>query len=276
MARDLRERQHVAYRSEAFRSREIDGIPVKCIASNIRPPVDWSSMNVAPGIGHEGNLVVVEVASDKGSTMHVENSFGRDERMHKGDIFVGVLANRYSGTSESGGVPPQGLVINPDHELNLLSTAGVVGKIEAIPPGKFPKALDLKPLGLVSQQGKPVTLEDLCGSWHETLQPSSPIVVVTGTSAEVGKTTTSSALIRALKAEGIRVAGTKFAGTGRMRDILSMRDAGAHPWLDFPDVGLATTYTSPDRFTRAICTLFNYINTGSPDIIIAEAGRRSD
>lgn len=57
-----------------------------------------------------------------------------------------------------------------------------------------------------------------------------------------------------------------------MRDILSLRDAGAIPWLDFPDVGLATTYTSRERFTRGIYTLFNYINLGNPDIIVAEAG----
>ncbi|MBI4130187.1 hypothetical protein HY468_02635 [Candidatus Roizmanbacteria bacterium] len=98
--------------------------------------------------------------------------------------------------------------------------------------------------------------------------------MVCGTSAEVGKTTTSTGLVRALKEQGLQVAGTKFAGTGRMRDMMSLRDAGAFPWIDFPDVGLPTTYTSETRFKKGTYTLFNWINGGypKPDIIIAEAG----
>lgn len=132
--------------------------------------------------------------------------------------------------------------------------------------------LKLKPLGLVAQNGKSLDLIELCGPHHETLKPSAPIIMVCGTSAEVGKTTTSAGLIRALKQEQLQTAGTKFSGTGRMRDILSLRDAGAFPYIDFPDVGLPTTYTSPERFTEGIYTLFNYINLGKPDIIVAEAG----
>lgn len=252
------------------RRTEVGGIEVKCVASNIRRHVDWRPMTVKPARGYEGDVVVVEVLTDKGSTVHVENAVGRDERVQKGDKFIGVLANRHSGTSESGDVPEQGIGV--DEEVHLLSTGGIVGKITGIPPAKYPEPLRLRLMGVVHDRQRPVTLERLCGPWDESLEPSAPIVLVSGTSAEVGKTTTSTGIIRELHRDGIRVAGTKFAGTGRARDILSMRDAGAHPWIDFPDVGLASTYTSPERFTGAAYTLFNRINRANPDIILAEAG----
>ncbi len=251
---------------------EIGGLTVKCVVSNIRrPDIPWSSYQLIHGKGKEGNLVVVEAKTNSGFRVEVESQKGKDERIYQGDRFIAVLANRHSGTSESGDIPSEGIDIQDEQELHLLSAGGVVG-IKSGVPGKGQEPLALKPLGLVADQNQPVDLIELSGGHHETLNPSAPIIVVCGTSAEVGKTTTSAGLIRALSKNGLQVAATKFSGTGRARDILSLRDAGAFPWLDFPDVGLATTYTSPKRFTKGIYTLFNYINAGNPDIIVAEAG----
>lgn len=256
----------------AERKVEVGGITVKCVVSNVRrPDIPWESYQLVYGRGREGNLVVVEAKTSYGFRVEVENQRGRDERVYQGDRFVAVLANRHSGTSESGDVPAEGIDIQEGQELHLLSAGGVVG-IKSGVPGRGQEPLALKPLGLVAENGRPVDLIELSGGHHETINPSAPIVMVCGTSAEVGKTTTSAGLIRAFSKEGLQAAGTKFSGTGRMRDILSLRDAGAIPWLDFPDVGLATTYTSPERFTKGVYTLFNYINAGNPDIIIAEAG----
>lgn len=257
------------------RGIEIEGIPIKCVSSNVRrPDVPWAEMKLISGIGREGNLVVVEALTSSGFRTDIENQHGKDERIYQGDKFVAVLANRHSGTSESGDIPPEGIDISA-HEgivLDLLAAGAIVGIKSGLPGKAGQEPLKLKPLGLVAHDGKPLDLIELSGGHHESLGPSAPIIVVCGTSAEVGKTTTSTGLIRALREEGLQVAGTKFAGTGRMRDILSLRDAGARPWLDFPDVGLATTYTSPERFTKGTYTLFNYINAGNPDMIIAEAG----
>ncbi len=253
---------------------EVGGVWVKCIASNIRRPAkEWNiGIKLVQSIGREGDLVAVEALSDSGSTTHVENQTGRDESIYKGDKFIGVLANRFSGTSESGGVPQEGIEFCEDTVVHLLATGGVIGINTGIPQRLFQHPFALKPLGILHKDGKPLNLNDICGPWDKSLHQSAPIVLVCGTSAEVGKTTTAASLIRALRLEGIKAAGTKFAGTGRMRDILTLRDAGAFPWLDFPDVGLATTYTGSERFTRATYTLFNYINSGNPDIIVAEAG----
>lgn len=253
---------------------EVAGVSVKCIASNIRrSEKDWNfGLEVAQDIGKEGDLVVVEALSDFGSTTHVENQTGRDERIYRGDKFVGVLANRFSGTSESGEVPKEGIKLCDDTIVHLLSTGGVIGINTGIPHRMRQEPFALRPLGVLHKGDKSLNLTEICGPWHESLRPSAPIILVCGTSAEVGKTTAAASLIRALRTEGRQTAGTKFAGTGRMRDILTLRDAGAFPWLDFPDVGLATTYTGSERFKKAIYTLFNNINAGNPDIIVAEAG----
>ncbi len=253
---------------------EIGGISFKCIASNIRRPErEWNiGIELVQGIGREGDLIAVESLSDFGSTTHVENQTGRDERIFKGDKFIGVLANRHSGTSESGGIPTQGIELYKDTVVHLLATGGVIGINTGIPQRLFQQPFSLKSLGVLYKDGKTLNLNKICGPWHESLNQSAPIVLVCGTSAEVGKTTTAASLIRALRFEGTKAAATKFAGTGRMRDILTLRDAGASPWSDFPDVGLATTYTGSERFTKATYTLFNYINAANPDIIVAEAG----
>ncbi|MBI2597462.1 hypothetical protein HYW41_04860 [Candidatus Daviesbacteria bacterium] len=251
---------------------ELGGVIVKCVASNVRRlDIPWNSYGLVYGKGMEGNLVVVEATTSYGFRTEVENQQGRDERIYQGDRFVAVLANRHSGTSESGDIPAAGIDIQEGQELHLLSAGGVVG-IKSGMPGRGQEPLVLKPLGLVADHDKPVDLIKLSGGHHEVLGPSARIIMVCGTSAEVGKTTTAAGLIRAFSGEGLQVAATKFSGTGRLRDILSLRDAGALPWSDFPDVGLATTYTNSERFTRGVYTLFNRVNAGNPGIIIAEAG----
>lgn len=132
--------------------------------------------------------------------------------------------------------------------------------------------MELICLGLVADKDrKPLDLISICGG-HQKLRASAPIVLVCGTSAEVGKTTTAKNIIQAITKQGYRVAASKLSGTGRMRDILNLQQAGASTALDFPEVGLATTYTSPERFTPASHTLIHYLNMHKPDIIVAEAG----
>lgn len=252
---------------------KVSDLALACIASNIRKPFsDWSSAGFAPGVGKEGDLVLVEALNDQGSTTYVENLNGEDIKIHKTDKFIGVLANRHSGTSESGDVPKEGIPINSEARLHLLSVGGVIGINTGIPPTKYKEPFVLKPLGLVKNNGETLNIADMCGPWDKVLTACAPMVIVFGTSAEVGKTTSAASLTRAIKSEGLTVGAIKFAGTGRLRDILSLQGAGADLVVDFPDVGLATTYTGSERFVKATITLLNKVNQMHPDIIVAEAG----
>jgi dethiobiotin synthetase len=260
--------------TEAFM---LERIPVKCIASNVRPAnLAPETLHIQSGsgqIGHEGDLILVRAITDGGSTQHLENRWGRDERIYQGDVFIGVLANRHSGTSESGDIPKAGLKLSQDTELHLLSVGGVVGVASWVPSWKKSSPMRLQPLGLLSSDRRTaLNLEQLCGGSDSQLRSSAPIVLVCGSSAEVGKTTVTSKLIKAISESGTRVAGIKIAGTGRLRDILHFRDAGASPWMDFVDAGLATTYTDARRYKKAIYGLLNAVNLRQPNLIIAEAG----
>ncbi len=253
-------------------SHVVGGVTLKCVASNIRRlNLAWEEYQLITGLGKEGNLVVVEVISDTGFRTTVENQQGYDQPMRKGDRFMAVLANRHSGTSESGYIPRTGIEINKQTELDLLAAGGIVG-INSGMPANAKKPLRLRCLGLVANQQGPVSLISLYGRQKMTMQPSAPIIIVCGTSAEIGKTTSAGNLIRALVSQGLHVAGTKFSGTGRMRDIMSLQAAGAKPVLDFPEVGMATTYTSAEIFTQGMYALFNTLNASKPDVIVAEAG----
>ena len=249
----------------------IGGVPIKCISSNIRQAdIAWDSYEIIPGIGKEGNLVVVEALSDNGFRTEIEDQTGKNIHISKGDTFIAVLASRHSGTSESGDVPIEGISIKKGIELHLLSAGGIVGIKSGVPAG-HKEPMRLACLGLVAKNNKMIDLISLRSDAHQ-LKSSAPIVLVCGTSAEVGKTTTATSLIRALADQGLNVAAAKISGTGRMRDILALREAGASMVLDFPEVGLATTYTSAERYIPAIHNLFYYLNNARPDIIIAEAG----
>ncbi len=260
---------HLQNRSRMLKVKKY---PVKSISSNIRFPINWPTVHIHPkGTANEGDILLVQALTN-GARNQVENTNGRDDKIYPGDYFVGVLANRHSGTSESGDVPKEGIKIKSDTKLQLLSAGGVIGLASGAPKSMNSGLMQLKPIGLLKQKGQTLSLERMFGEWDKNLKPSAPIILVMGTSAEVGKTTTSAAITRSLITDGLKVAVTKFSGTGRMRDIRSLADAGAIPWLDFPDVGLATTYTSPKRFTPAIYTLFNLLNKSHPDVIVAEAG----
>jgi hypothetical protein len=89
----------------------IHGYPITCIASNFRKPdFDWSKTKLISGIGEEGDVVLLKVLQDEGSTIRVENYYGRDVRIYSGDYFIGILGNRHTGTSEYGEIPKQLLI----------------------------------------------------------------------------------------------------------------------------------------------------------------------
>ncbi len=258
---------------------EVGGYSVRCIASNIRPKdcINWKQMQITEGVGHEGNLVIgqVDTVDARKEMEHLEGDEIIDIPLLPGDVIVGVLANRHSGTSEYGEVPHDGISINHGTVIDLIAAGGVIGKCLGVPKQLGDTPTRVKAIGLLTQgDGKPADIRDFFPPWETELQPSAPLILSLGTAAEIGKTTTSTKLIEELREQGTgRVAASKLAGTGRKRDIAALKKAGAIITYDFPDIGLPTTYTSPERFIPATYTLLNKLNReGQPEIIVAECG----
>lgn len=220
--------------------------------------------------GIEGDVVAVEVVSDSGSINMVEDRCGRDVRLYRGDRFVAVLGNRHSGTSEYGGV--EGGRVALGETLDLLATGGIVGRGTHVPAHrKTASFLRVKVLGAVLIDGVPVNLLRHLRTAKQSAPELTPIVLVCGTAAEVGKTTTATQIIRAFNRLGLKVGAAKLTGTGRLRDILSMADAGPVAASDFPDEGLASTYTRPELAVAGALSLLAKLSAQS-DLIVAELG----
>jgi molybdopterin-guanine dinucleotide biosynthesis protein len=113
---------------------------------------------------------------------------------------------------------------------------------------------------------------------HGVIEPvaskplEAPVVLIIGTSMDAGKTVAAAAIVRELKAIGLRVAGAKLTGVGRNRDILAMREAGADPILDFVDAGLPSTVVPRAEFEDSMRILCSRLAAASPDVVVAEAG----
>jgi len=257
---------------------EVAGFSVRCIASNVRVKenIPWHNFHAISGIGHEGNLVLGKVTSI-GARHEMEYLYGEeivDLPLQTGDLIVGVVANRHSGTSEYGDIPSDGLKVLEGGEVDLIAAGGIISRCLGVPNYLGNVPTEVKAVGLLAYpDGNLVDLRDFYPPWETELLPSAPLVLSLGTAAEIGKTTTAGEIIKELRNQGVeRVAATKLAGTGRKRDITTLAKTGAEIAFDFPDVGLPTTYTSAERFIPATYTLLNKINRGTPQIIVAECG----
>ncbi|WP_410670082.1 hypothetical protein [Amycolatopsis sp. cmx-4-68] len=223
------------------------------------------------GIGQAGDLVLTRVVAI-GAYPRVENRQGREVLLRTGDEVVGVLGERHSTTSIYGGLPAEGLKVVPGTPVDLMAVGGVIG-IAASSPKTLGTATALEAVGLVAAadgSGQPVRLTPRIGG----AVGGTPVVFVGGTAAEVGKTTFAAALVHHLVTRyGLRVGVTKLAGTGRLRDLETLADAGAHCAADFVDAGLATTYGhSAETVSGAACHLIGRLGDEGAQIIVAELG----
>jgi hypothetical protein len=252
-------------------------IGVKTIPSNLRAfsAAQLAACTLGPAGGAvEGSLLVVETLGEPGSIRTLEERSGREVALYRGDRFVAVLASRHSGTSEYGDVPPR--LAPPDAPtLDLLARAGVVGHGRCLPPARAALGFTrVKVLGVPLRDGRALQLRDLCPapSSAPAGAPAVPTVLVAGSASEVGKTTACTALIRALKRRGCIVGAAKLSGTGRLRDVLAMHDAGADRVHDFPELGLATTYTAAAPVLDAAHAMLGLLDASGCQVVVAELG----
>ena len=146
----------------------------------------------------------------------------------------------------------QALVLPTSDALPATSTVGAAGALDGA--------------------GRALQLRDLCAPPARSSAPAAPTVLVAGSASEVGKTSACVALIRAFKRCGCVVGAAKLTGTGRLRDVLAMRDAGADRALDFPEVGLATTYTAAAPVIEAAHAILGRLDACGCQVVVAELG----
>ena len=245
-----------------------------CITSHTRPlNLTDELIELKPGIAHVGSVVVCRVGS-VGVHQRVENRSGRLVRLYEDNLIMGVMGDRYSTTSMFGGVPNEGIDVSGEEavSVDLLSSGGLIGLCRGCPPYFKEGPTRLHLLGLAAQGGKLLEIRPQYEA--STLDIPCPLILIAGTSADVGKTKFASKLIHFLSHNwGWRVAATKLAGAGNLDDILEFEDAGANDIFDFVDAGLVTTYGVPGELVVGVTKgVLNHLAKRKPDVIVAEFG----
>jgi len=235
------------------RISDLDVVPYEVAP---RPRASWRN----------GEYVLVGIEGDSPHPYEVELPDGRLAEVVPGDQIIGVLGRRAATLQVVGDWES----VEDPADMDLLSVAGVVGRCTS--RSAFAKNLPATSyVGHIVRGGSPVTMGQFAGD--RTARPLRvPVVLIIGTSMDAGKTMAASRIVRVLRAAGRRVAGAKFTGVGRYRDVLAMRDAGAEWIFDFVDAGLPSSVVPPDEYEQAACSLINKINAVDADVAVIEAG----
>lgn len=226
---------------------------------------DWSTVP-AGGTPTPGDLVLARVDTI-GHHDGLQLTNGRRKTLFIGDEIVVAYGNRYACNQFEALVPD---TMGPCH---LVAGGGIAGRVVSSHDRIAKGPTHITPLALLANtDGQRVNLRDyaLKPASHVSA-PFPTIVTVVGTAMDSGKTQTSAYLTRGLIAAGLRVGYAKVTGTGAGGDTWLLKDAGAHPVLDFTDAGMASTYlVSPEEVESILVTLTAHIAQKGVDAIVVE------
>jgi hypothetical protein len=128
-------------------------------------------------------------------------------------------------------------------------------------------------IGLViaDEDGRISNIADMALPAREFLGDSAPLVMISGTSMNSGKTLAATELIKQATRAGLRVAAGKLSGVACLRDTLNMEDHGAIATASFLDCGLPSTVDA-GNLAPVAKAIINRLNECAPDLIIIEMG----
>lgn len=218
-----------------------------------------------------GNVVVVRALSEKRVYNEVELENGRMSRISRGDVIVGALGRRRALQGFVGEVP-RGLRVGDT--LQLLNMGGVIGRSRS-----FHKDLGqpsvVEVLGMAVRDGRILNLRDSVLPAVDDLagRDIPPLVVVSGTCMNSGKTFACSQLMQELSKRGKSVHGGKLSGVACRRDTISMEDHGALRTASFIDAGYPSTAgLEAGEMVAMARAVIAYLAEGDPDAIFLELG----
>ncbi|MCC7136993.1 MAG: hypothetical protein IT460_01030 [Planctomycetes bacterium] len=186
-----------------------------------------------------GQVVVVRALEEKRVYDQLELTTGRMAHVGKGDVIVGALGRRDALRGFQGIVPAQARAGDTLHLLNL---GGVIG--QAVSENRdFGHPLRCEVLGMAVRNGKGVNIADAALPTADHIAPEDcpPLIVVSGTCMNAGKTVACCEIIAKLTARGYACAGLKMTGVACQKDLLNMEDHGALATLSFLDCGYPST-----------------------------------
>jgi hypothetical protein len=252
---------------DTFQTGPVDKIASSTAHCDVESPITLSPYVVA----QHGYVIVVRALDEKDQYDEVECSDGVFRHVREGDVLVGTLGGRQALKGYSGRVPRH---IAPGDTLNVLNLGGLIGECTAAHPELGP-ALPVEVLGaaMVQRNGQWLHAriqEDALEMMHR-LKSSVPLVTVSGTAMDTGKTEAACRVVEGLAEKGLRVGAAKLTGASLMRDVRRMREHGATAVSTFTDAGIACTVE--DAITPIAKGVIHHLNEAEDlDVIVAEMG----
>jgi len=221
-------------------------------------------------VAEEGYCIAVRALDEKEVYNQIETTDGVFETIHAGDVLIGALGERQALKGYSGRIPRR---IQTGDILNVLNMGGIIGQCTSDHPDLGP-ALRVEVLGavLVERHGQKLhaRLADHALEPVYTLDYSAPLVMVSGTSMNTGKTYACGQIVKGLTAHGLRVAAAKLTGASLMRDARVMRENGAIACATFTDAGVVCSTSK--NMAPVAKTLIRHLNQFEPDVLVLELG----
>lgn len=216
--------------------------------------------------GHQpGTLVLARVVTI-GKHRDLETHEGRKMSIFAGDVFVGVLGDRYA-TDQFEGV---GRVTGPLG--HIIGIGGVVGEVVSM-NNRMSEPTIIEYLGrLADANGKPLAMQDFTALPPQPVtQRTATTILSLGASMNSGKTTTAAQMIRSLTVAGHRVCAAKITGTACRKDPNFLYDAGAVCVLDFTSAGWPSTANlSLDQLLSIAGRIRAELQSHDPEFVIIE------
>nr|BCX01429.1 MAG: hypothetical protein KatS3mg041_1475 [Bacteroidota bacterium] len=246
-------------------------ISVDWIASSTSPCNLTHEVEISPYIvAEEGYCIVVRVLADKDRYNQLETTDGRFHTLRKGHLLIGALGERQALKGYSGRIPRR---IQVGDVLHVLNMGGILGQCTSDHPDLGP-ALPVEVLGAVLYEvhglKRHARIQDHALEPVYTLTHSAPLVMLSGTAMNTGKTYAAAQIVRGLSARGLRVAAAKLTGAALLRDVRAMQEAGAISCLTFIDAGVVSS-VNKDMVPIAK-GIIQELNASRPDVLVLELG----
>ena len=218
-------------------------------------------------IAESGIVIAVQALEEKMVYNQLEMRTGRLVKISRDDIIIGVLGKR-SALKGFVGIIPE--TIKVGQTLNILNIGGIIGK--AISYNKeYGKPLNVRVLGMVIKNNKPLNIKDKALPIYNKFKSTTPIILVSGTNMNCGKTIVVSKVIRGLSLNGYRVGAGKVTGIGALKDTLNMIDHGAVKALSFLDFGYPST-VNLEKVDKIGYSIIKELDNEGCNVIVLELG----
>ncbi|MDH5722873.1 MAG: hypothetical protein OEY94_06095 [Alphaproteobacteria bacterium] len=218
-----------------------------------------------------GQVYAAEILEDKSIYNEMELPSGRMSKLKKGDIIAVALGERMALKGFVGQLPK---TLSPDDVIHLLNFGGIAGECTSANTKEVGDPLRIRILGAIARKNKPLNInQKAIYQPQKNMKSKVPIIIVTGTSMDSGKTTVATEITKTLTRMGMKLAGAKLTGVGAMRDLYKMQDYGIYNAVSFVDAGIPSTANIDDQTMIDVAYgALDYLSRDNPDAIIVEFG----